>query len=90
MSPSAGTDTALDLLVKEATHMEALRIASAPPCPNPAADPEERQRWRDAHEASVCRGFHRVLPANSNDPKAARTAAACAEISGYSRHGVTS
>eukprot|EP00041_Stephanoeca_diplocostata_P013490 m.236807 g.236807 ORF g.236807 m.236807 type:complete len:586 (-) comp19355_c0_seq2:514-2271(-) len=77
MSPSIATDTALDLLVKETVHQEALLLASIPPAPSPslerpgcnidpgterAPSPAAVRAWRDAHDATVCRGFQRLLP----------------------------
>lgn len=50
MSPSIGTDTALDLLVKEPLIQEALLLAATPSAP-PNVDPDQ---WRDTHETKVC------------------------------------
>ena len=84
MSPSAATETGLDLLVKEAIHHEALEIASITP-PPAAAELREKRELREAQEDRICHGYQRILPLRSPSAKPGRTATYAA-ISAFEKH----
>ena len=79
MSPSAAMGTALDMIVKESVHQEALSLAAQPPCPESefasTSTPEERATveaaWRTTYEDKVLNGFKRILPAADKTTKKA-------------------
>ena len=84
MSPSAATETGLDLLVKEAIHHEALEIASIRP-PPAAAELREKRELREEQEDRICHGYHRILPLRDPAAKPGRTATYAA-ISAFEKH----
>lgn len=86
MSPSAATDTALDLLVKETVHTEALKIANIS-LPSNHDDPTENIRLREEKEDALCHGFQRILPLPSPEDTPAR-ATSYAEIASFKRQSL--
>ena len=93
MSPSAAMGTALDMIVKESVHQEALSLAAQPPCPDSefmaASTPEERaaveSEWRRRYEDCVLNGFKRILPVA--DPATHKKAAVYQSILEYTKGG---